>query len=390
MNIPEESQNHFFAHEHIDASLLMVFFSLLSLGTVMVYSASIGMYSGSNPGGLHNLHHLVRHLFAVLLGCGAAFLSFSIHLQQWQNASKWLFFFGIILLGIVLIPGLGKIVYGARRWVSFVIISIQPSELMKLFVILYAADYTVRKQDSMKDFSRGFLPIASAVALVGLLLLLEPDMGAFLVIAVIAMGLLFIGGVNSHLFTGLVITASTTFSVLVWLSPWRRQRIFAYLAPFDQANSLGKGYQLTHSLIAFGRGEFFGVGLGRSIEKLHYLPEAHTDFLLAVIGEELGLIGVVLVLCLFSWMIYRIFQIGNRAVQLERTFNGLVAQGIGIWIAFQTFINTGANMGLLPTKGLTLPFMSYGGTGMLLNCMAMGIILRIDHENRQLTKIIHT
>ena len=267
---------------------------------------------------------------------------------------------------------------------TLAVINVQPSELMKLFVVLYAADYTVRKQDYMQQFSKGFLPMGTAVAAVGLLLLLEPDLGAFVVIASVAMGVLFLGGVNGRLFAGLVVIALSTFALLIMLSPWRRDRIFAYLDPF--ADPLGKGYQLTHSLIAFGRGELFGVGLGGSVEKLHYLPEAHTDFLLAVIGEELGLAGVMVVIVAFYWITRRAFEIGRQAIALDRVFAGLTAKGIALWIGFQAFINMGVNVGLLPTKGLTLPLMSYGGTGILVNCIALAVLLRVDYENRKLMR----
>ena len=238
----------------------------------------------------------------------------------------------------------------------------------------------------MQSFGKGFLPMGIAVVFVGMLLLLEPDMGAFMVVAAIAMGILFLGGVNGRLFGGLALTAVGTFAMLIWLSPWRRERIFAYLDPWREDYALGKAYQLTHSLIAFGRGEWTGVGLGGSIEKLHYLPEAHTDFILAVIGEEFGFVGVLVVILLFYWLVRRAFEIGRQALALERTFAGLLAKGVGVWLGAQTFINMGVNLGLLPTKGLTLPLVSYGGSGILLNCVAVAILLRVDYENRVLMR----
>jgi len=253
---------------------------------------------------------------------------------------------------------------------------------MKLFMVLYAADYTVRKQEYMHKLTKGFLPMMVTVAVLGLLLLLEPDLGAFGVIVCIAMGILFLGGINGIWFGGIATTLVGIFASVILLSPWRRERIFAYLNPFEEDNALGKAYQLTHSLIAFGRGELFGVGLGASVEKLHYLPEAHTDFLLAVIGEELGFVGVVTVIFLFYWIVKRAFDIGRQAIVLDATFAGLAAKGIGIWIGVQTFINMGVNLGLLPTKGLTLPLMSYGGSGVLINCIGLTLLLRIDYENR--------
>ena len=307
-------------------------------------------------------------------------------MQRWQKAAPWLFVFGLVLLILVLIPGIGKVVLGARRWIPLGPVNLQPSELMKLFVILYAADYAVRKQDWMHEVRKGFVPMAFAVALVGALLLLEPDLGAFMVIAAIAMGLLFLGGVSVRLFAGLSATMAVLFVSIIWASPWRRERIFAYLDPFDEKNALGKGYQLSHSLIAFGRGEWFGVGLGGSVEKWHYLPEAHTDFLLAVIGEELGFVGVLAVIVLFFWIVRRCFEIGRQAIALDRFFAGLVAQGVGLWIGVQAFINMGVNLGLLPTKGLTLPLMSYGGSAILVNCVSLAIVLRIDWESRKMMR----
>jgi cell division protein FtsW len=368
----------------IDTALLWVVGSLLAIGLVMVYSASIALPDSPKFAAYKSTHFLARHSFAIALGVLVGMVAFATPMRFWQRWAPLLFVVGLVLLFVVLIPGVGKVVYGARRWLSLGFTSLQPSELMKFFVILYVADYTVRKQDYMQHFSKGFAPMGGVVVTVGILLLLEPDLGAFVVIATVAMGMLFLGGVNGRLFAGLVVTAVSTFAVLIAISPWRRERIFAYLDPF--ADPLGKGYQLTHSLIAFGRGELFGVGLGGSIEKLHYLPEAHTDFLLAVIGEELGLAGVLVVIFLFFWLIRRAFEIGRQAIAVDRVFSGLVAKGVALWLGFQAFINMGVNLGLLPTKGLTLPLMSYGGTGLLVNCVAIAVLLRVDFENRRLMR----
>jgi cell division protein FtsW len=251
-------------------------------------------------------------------------------------------------------------------------------------VLLYAASYMVRKMDVKEKFFTSVAPMVLAVAVVGSLLLAEPDMGAFMVIAVIAMGILFLGGVNARMFFLIAAVLLVAFGLMIALSEWRRERIFAYLDPWSKTHALGKGYQLSHALIAIGRGELFGVGLGGSIEKLHWLPEAHTDFLLAVLGEEFGFIGLVIVIGLYLWLTRRIMQIGRLAVAMDRVFAGLLAQGVGIWIGFQSFINMGVNLGALPTKGLTLPLMSYGGSAMLLNLIALAVVLRVDHENRQL------
>jgi cell division protein FtsW len=290
----------------------------------------------------------------------------------------------LVLLALVLVPHIGKVVYGARRWISIGPLSFQPSELVKFTVLLYAADYMVRKMDVKERFFRAVLPMVAAVAVVGVLLLLEPDMGAFMVIAVIAMGILFLGGVNARMFFLIATILVVAFGMIIASSQWRRERIFAYLDPWSENNAIAKGYQLTHSLIAIGRGEIFGVGLGGSVEKLHWLPEAHTDFLLAVIGEEFGLIGVVLVIGMFLWMTRRMMHIGRQAIAMDRVFAGLVAQGVGIWMGFQAFINMGVNLGALPTKGLTLPLMSYGGSAILVNLVALAVVLRIDYENRQM------
>jgi cell division protein FtsW len=274
------------------------------------------------------------------------------------------------------------VVNGARRWISLGFMSFQPSELAKFAVVLYASDYMVRKMEVQQNFLRAVGPMALAVAVVGLLLLAEPDMGAFMVIAVIAMGILFLGGVNARMFFLIAGVLLVAFMLMIALSEWRRERIFAYLDPWSEKHALGKGYQLSHALIAVGRGEIFGVGLGGSVEKLHWLPEAHTDFLLAVIGEEFGFIGILVLTVAFFWLTRRMIHIGRMAVAMDRLFAGLVAQGVGIWIGFQAFINMGVNLGALPTKGLTLPLLSYGGSAILVNLIAIAVVLRIDYESR--------
>ena len=284
------------------------------------------------------------------------------------------------LLLVVLIPHVGRAVNGAQRWLPLGPINLQPSELMKFFAVLYAADYTTRKLADMDSFRRGFLPMAAVIISVGFLLLREPDFGAFVVVAAIAFGILFLGGINARIFALLTVVALVGFVLLIWLSPYRRERLLGFMDPWQDA--FGKGYQLSHALIAFGRGEWFGVGLGASVEKLFYLPEAHTDFLLAVIAEELGFAGVTVVVCLFALLVQRAFAIGRQALLLDRVYAGLVAQGIGIWLGVQAFINMGVNMGLLPTKGLTLPLMSFGGSGIVANCLALAVLLRVDYENR--------
>ena len=367
-----------------DQPLAWVVVALLLWGLVMVYSASIAMPDNPKFARYTHTYFLVRHAMWMAMAFVAALVAFQVPIAAWEKAAPWLFVASLVLLIAVLIPGIGKVVYGARRWISVGPFSFQPSELAKFAVLLYAADYMVRKMDVKERFFRAVMPMAVAVAVVGLLLLAEPDMGGFMVIAVIAMGILFLGGVNARMFFLIAAILVVAFGLMIALSEWRRERIFAYLDPWTEKHALGKGYQLSHSLIAIGRGEIFGVGLGGSVEKLHWLPEAHTDFLLAVIGEEFGLVGVTLVIGLFLWLTRRIMHIGRQAIALDRVFAGLVAQGVGIWMGFQSFINMGVNLGALPTKGLTLPLMSYGGSAILVNLIAIAVVLRIDFENRQL------
>ncbi len=367
-----------------DQPLVWVVILLMLLGMVMVYSASIALPDSPKFSAYSNTYFLQRQGTFILIAALIAAFTFRIPIATLQAASPYLFIATLVLLVLVLIPGIGIVVNGGRRWLPFGLG--QPSEVMKLIMVLYAADYTVRKQEYMHKLTKGFLPMALAVSFVGLLLLLEPDLGAFGVIVCIAMGILFLGGVNAIWFGGIASMLVTIFVTIIALSKFRRDRFFAYLNPWEEENALNKAYQLTHSLIAFGRGELFGVGLGGSVEKLHYLPEAHTDFLLAVIGEELGLVGVLVVIALFYWIVKRAFDIGRQAIAIDQTFAGLVAKGIGIWIGVQCFINMGVNLGLLPTKGLTLPLMSYGGSGVVINCVGLAILLRIDYENRVLMR----
>ena len=366
----------------IDQALVWVTVTLMLWGLVMVYSASIAMPDNPRFARYTHSYFLTRHVMWLAVAFIAALVAFQVPVAQWEKSARWLFVASLVLLTVVLIPHVGKVVYGARRWISVGPIGFQPSELAKFAVLLYAADYMVRKMEVKDRFLRHVMPMGAAVALVGVLLLAEPDMGAFMVIAVIAMGILFLGGVNARMFFLIALVLLVAFGLMIALSDWRRERIFAYLDPWSEKNALAKGYQLTHSLIAIGRGEIFGVGLGGSVEKLHWLPEAHTDFLLAVIGEEFGLVGVLCVIGLFLWLTRRIMHIGRQSIALDRVFAGLVAQGVGIWVGFQAFINMGVNLGALPTKGLTLPLMSYGGSAILVNLIAIAVVLRIDHENR--------
>lgn len=370
--------------QEFDGWLLWPALVLLLFGLVMVYSASIATAEGSKFTGHQSAYFLVRHGVFLCIGLISGVVAFQIPLRVWQQSAPWLFVAGFLLLLAVLVPHIGRSVNGAQRWLPLGPVNLQPSELTKLLVVLYAADYTTRKLADMDSFRRGFVPMAVVMLLVGGLLLKEPDFGAFVVIVCIAMGILFLGGINVRMFSALVVVLLAGFVVLIWVSPYRRERIFGFMDPWQ--DSMGRGYQLSHALIAFGRGEWLGVGLGASVEKLFYLPEAHTDFLLAVIAEELGFFGVAAVIALFALVVQRAFVIGRQALTLDRLYAGLVAQGVGIWIGVQALINMGVNVGLLPTKGLTLPLMSFGGSGIFANCLALSILLRVDYENRLLMR----
>ena len=367
-----------------DQGLVWVALLLLGVGLVMVYSSSIAIAEGSRASGYQPTYYLMRHGLFVAASMAAAVAVFQVPLRLWQQAAPFLFLCGAALLVLVLIPGIGREVNGSQRWISLHFATLQPSELMKLAVVLYAADYTVRKAAHMHSFRKGFLPLFVVMLVLGWLLLREPDFGAFVVIAVIAMGILFLGGMSWRLFAGLFVLLLAGFVLLIITSPYRLQRIVGFMDPW--ADAFGRGYQLSHALIAFGRGEWLGVGLGASVEKLFYLPEAHTDFLLAVIAEELGFLGVAAIIVGFAWIVMRAFVIGRRATSLERYYPALVAQGIGLWIGVQAIINIGVNTGMLPTKGLTLPLVSFGGSALVSICCAIAILLRVDWENRQLMR----
>jgi cell division protein FtsW len=369
-----------------DQLLVWAVLSLMLIGLVMVYSASITLADGPKYANYSSNFFLIRHMISLVIAIGVGIWAFKIPTKVWDRYSPVIFGFTVLLLIAVLIPGVGKGVNGAKRWIPLGLMNFQPSELMKFAAVIFAASYTVQRQEYLHSFVKGMLPMGIAVALVGGLLMAEPDMGAFVVVALIAFGILFLGGINAKLFGGLILVGLMSGATMIALSPFRRGRMLAFMDPWQVDNAANKGYQLTHSLMAFGRGEWFGTGLGGSVEKLHYLPEAHTDFIMAVIGEELGFVGVVVMIFLFYWIVRRAFLIGRTALQLDRSFAGLAAKGVAIWIGWQAFINMGVNLGLLPTKGLTLPLVSYGGSGILMNAVAVAMLLRIDFENRILMR----
>jgi cell division protein FtsW len=369
-----------------DQSLVGVVVALLLLGLVMVYSASVALPDNPKFAKYSATFFLNRHLLGLGIGVAVALLVVQVPVAFWEKHASLIFAVSLLLLVAVLLPFIGKVVNNSRRWIPLGIMNFQPSELAKLAIAMYAASYMVRKMDIKENFFAAVWPMVFAVFIIGVLLLRQPDMGAFIVIGTVAMGILFLGGVNGRMFFLIALVIVGAFATIIAFDDLRRHRILAYLDPWNPAYAQGKAYQLTHSLIAFGRGEIFGQGLGGSVEKLHYLPEAHTDFLLAVIGEELGFIGVASVIVMFFWLTRRIFVIGRQAIALDRVFAGLMVQGVGLWFGAQTFINMGVNLGVLPTKGLTLPLMSYGGSAILMNLVALAIVVRVDIESRQLMR----
>lgn len=363
-----------------DHGLFWVSMILIGIGLVMVYSSSIALAETSKKYGNFSEYFLIRQTLFICISVIAGFITFLIPIRSWQKVSPYLFLFGLLLLIIVLIPGIGHKVNGSRRWLSLIVFNLQPSEFMKLFVAMYASDYVLRKSKEIGTFLKGFLPMAAAIIVVGLLLIKEPDFGALAVISVIAALILILGGINKNILLGLLFVSPIAIWVIINAATYRTSRL-SFLDPWS--DSLTKNYQLQHSLMAFGRGEFFGVGLGGSVEKLLYLPEPHTDFILAVLAEELGFVGVFIVIGLFSWLVIRAFGIAKEAIINENYYSALLSQGIGIWFGIQGIMNMGVNMGLLPTKGLTLPLLSYGGSGILANIVGLAILLRIDWENRR-------
>ena len=333
-----------------------------------------------------NYYFLIRHVIIQLLGLSILILILYLPIKIWIEISIILFIINILLLVIVVLINKNLKINGACRWINIGFINFQPSEMMKLNSLLYVSKYILYKKNFSKNFKNYFLPILIVLIILSILLLMEPDLGNFIVIFIIIKSVLFISGCNLKNFLISFLFLISLIFIFILLSSWRKLRVFSYLNPWDKSNFYGISYQLSHSLIALGRGGLFGVGIGNSIEKLHYLPEAHTDFLFSILGEELGFFGIVLIINLYTVIIYKSFKIGIYSIKANKIFSGLVAQGIGIWIGFQIFINIGMCIGILPTKGITLPFMSYGGSGIITNFFAISILLRIDIENKLLKK----
>lgn len=362
-----------------DMGLLYAVAIALGFGLVMMASASFGVAERELGQSSYYLTHQLVYIGVSVL---AGYLVFStLSLEFLERHSGMLLIAAFALLILVLIPGVGREVNGSTRWLSLGVARVQPSEFAKLFTIIYLAGYLVRRGDEVRSAVRGFLKPMAVLAVMGVLLLAEPDFGAFAVLMGTAMGMMLLGGVRLWQFGALLVFGLLALAVLAISSPYRMARITAFLNPW--ADPFASGFQLTQALIAFGRGEWFGVGLGGSIQKLFYLPEAHTDFLFAVIAEELGLAGSLAVIALFTYIVVKGFMIARRAEAAGRPFAAYLASGLGLWFGLQAYTNIAVNMGLLPTKGLTLPLMSYGGSSMLAACMAMGLLLRIDLESRR-------
>mgnify|MGYP003639850666 CR=1 FL=1 len=360
-----------------DRYIIFAVFCLISIGLIMVASASMVI---SEKVFHQPFHFLMRQIIFLGLGLLMMFFIVRVSIEIWQRFAPILFVLGLLSLVLVLVPGIGHVVNGSRRWVGLGPIALQVSEFVKLAIILYMAGYLVRRQEEVRTRVLGFIKPMALLGLIALLLLMEPDFGATVVVFCTIMSMMFMAGVRLRQFVILLTVVVVAFALLAISAPYRLERLTTFINPW--ANPYGSGYQLTQSLIAFGRGGWFGVGLGESVQKLFYLPEAHTDFLFAVLAEELGLFGVLIVISLFCLLIFRILLIARRAQLRGKLYAAYCAYGMAVWLGMQAVVNMGVNAGILPTKGLTLPLMSYGGSSLLIDCIAIGILLRIDHETR--------
>lgn len=363
---------------NIDLPLFLSALALLGLGLVMVASSSIAIAERQLA---EPLYYFGRQLTHALVGLTAAFIVFKVPLSFFRKIGPALIIVSILLLIMVLIPGLGREVNGSVRWLNLGFISLQVSEFVKLTTVIYLAGYLVRHNDEVRTNLSGFLRPLALIFIISSLLIFEPDFGAVAVIAMTAMGMLWLGGASFFQFIFLMLTMGAVLSLVAISSPYRMERLTTFLNPW--ADPFNSGFQLTQALIAFGRGEWFGVGLGASVQKLFYLPEAHTDFVFSVMAEELGLFSVIIVIALFAFIVIRSLMIGRRAEKNGRPFAAYLAYGLSIWLGLQVFINIGVNMGVLPTKGLTLPLMSYGGSSLIIMCSVIAMLLRVDYETRQ-------
>ena len=356
---------------HGDTVLLTLGATLISIGIIAIASASIeyGDFHFGNP-----WHHTQRHAAYLMLAITLGALAYMAPTASVQRLSPWLLFLAVALLILVMIPGIGREVNGAQRWLPLGVITVQPSEFAKLAVLLYAAGYLVRQEEAVRHHWSGLAKLIAILAVVAALLLLEPDFGATVIIVGVVVGMTFLAGAKLIYVLAMLAAAAMALAFLVLSAPYRMKRLTAYQDPW--ADPFGSGFQLVQSLIAFGQGEWWGVGLGNSVQKLFYLPEAHTDFVFSIWSEETGLIGATAMIALFVMLIARVLNIGWRAAAQHRLFEAYVCFGAALMFAGQAFVNMGASSGLLPTKGLTLPFVSYGGNSLIVNCMLLGMVLR--------------
>jgi len=359
----------------IDSVLLIIAMALLMGGFVILASASISI---SNNAANNPFFYIQRQLVAAAIGAVAGFICLFIPMRLWRSLGPLILFVGFMLLIVVLIPGIGHEVKGSTRWVRLGVMNLQVSEPARLCFILYLAGYLVRRNKSLREEFTGFLRPMIVLSLACVLLLLEPDFGATVVLLATAMVMMFVAGARIRDFLVFSVIAVLTLVALAVVSPYRMQRITGFLDPW--ADPFNSGFQLTQSLIAIGRGEWFGVGLGDSVQKLFYLPEAHTDFVFAVYAEEFGLLGSFVLIALFLALLWRVFKLAMRAANAERLFEAYIAIGLGTWLGIQAFINIGVNMGMLPTKGLTLPLISYGRSSLIITMICIALLLRIHHE----------
>ncbi len=360
-----------------DPWLVITLVALVSLGAVMVFSATVAADSGSLA---FNDHHLQRHLVHVALGGVLLLLAMRIPLDWLQVSSRAILVAGLVMLILLFVPGVGREVNGSLRWFDLGGFRMQPSEFMKIAALIYFADYLARKKDDLHLFKVGIINVGLVAGAIGLLLLLQPDFGTTAVLFTTVAGMMFLAGVRFWHYLVSISVAGALMTLLMWMEPYRVQRLLSYRDPW--ADPFGSGFQLTQALIAIGRGEWFGAGLGSSIQKLFYLPHARNDFLIAVIGEELGAVGIFCVIGLFAVLLWRAFVVARRAIEQGHRFAAFLAQGVGLLLCVQAIVHIAVNTGLLPTKGLTLPLMSYGGSSMLSCMIAAGLLLGVDRQCR--------
>jgi len=355
----------------MDGTLILSVLGLLGFSAVMVFSATLGTYGSDS-----SIVPLLKHVFSIALGIVVAYLASQIDMNIWQRSSRLLMVIGIVMLALLLLPGLGREVNGSTRWFPIGLLQFQPSEVVKVLAVLYLADHCARRLSQLSTFRVNIIEPALVFSGIAVLLLLEPDYGSTAVILVTVLGMLFLSGIRLSYFFGAFFAGFVAMGVLIFFNPNRLQRVLCFLDPF--AEPYGCGYQLVQALIALGSGEWFGVGLGASVQKLFYLPEASNDFLVAVIGEELGLVGIAVLIALYVTLCWRAFRIADRAGRAGQMFQARVAQGLGLLLTLQVMVNLAVNLGVIPTKGLTLPLMSYGGSSMISCCFAIGLLLSVD------------